>query len=213
MKFNKIDINTWNRHKSYKHFSEILPCTYSMTVNLNITKLMSEIKKHHLNFFPTVLHGISCVVNCHLEFRMDLDEHGNIGFYENVNPCYAIFHTKSETFTNVWTEYNSDFKIFYQNYDKDMQEYKNNTQNLKPLTSKNIFNVSCIPWISFTGFNLNLQNGYDYFLPIFTIGKYFTSDEKILLPLAIQVNHAVCDAFHTARFINELQEWADTFLL
>lgn len=38
---------------------------------------------------------------------------------------------------------------------------------------KNLFNVSCIPWSSFTGFNLNLQNGYDYFLPIFTIGKYF----------------------------------------
>ena len=29
---------------------------------------------------------------------------------------------------------------------------------------------------------------------------------KIILPLAIQVHHAVCDGFHICRFVNELQE-------
>ncbi len=29
---------------------------------------------------------------------------------------------------------------------------------------------------------------------------------KYLLPLAIQVHHAVCDGFHVCRFVNELQE-------
>lgn len=184
-----------------------------MAVNLNITKLISEIKEHHLKLFPTILYGISCIVNCHSEFRMDLDEDGNIGFYESSNPCYAIFHIESETFTNVWTKYNSDFDIFCQNYYRDMQKYRNNIQDSKPLDGKNIFNVSCIPWTSFIGFNLNLQKGYAYYLPIFTIGKYFTSEKNILLPVAVQVHHAVCDGFHTARFINELQEWADSYIM
>ena len=71
--------------------------------------------------------------------------------------------------------------------------------------------MSCIPWTNFTGFNLNLQQGYEYLLPIFTIGKYFSDEEKILLPLAIQVHHAVCDGFHLSRFINDLKDWVDTF--
>ena len=81
----------------------------------------------------------------------------------------------------------------------------------KPPAGKNLFNVSCIPWSSFTGFNLNLQNGYDYFLPIFTIGKYFSDGGKMRLPLAVQVHHAVCDGYHLSRFINGLQTWMDAF--
>ena len=211
MEFVKIDLDTWGRSKSYKHFSEDVPCTHSMVVNINITKLILGTKKHRLKFFPAILYGISCIINSRSEFRMDLDEEQNIGFYEKLNPCYAIFHSNSETFTNVWTEYSPDFNVFYQSYKNDMEKYQNNKDS-KPLDGKNIFNISCIPWVSFTGFSLNLQKGYDYFLPIFTIGKYFTDDKKILLPLAIQVNHAVCDGFHVARFVNELQQWVDSFL-
>ena len=76
----------------------------------------------------------------------------------------------------------------------------------KPNAPENIFNVSMIPWSTFDGFNLNLQKGYDYLIPIFTMGKYYKEDNKIILPLAIQVHHAVCDGFHICRFVNELQE-------
>lgn len=211
MNFNIIDQQTWGRKQGYDHFLDYIPCTYSMTVNLEITKLLAMVKEYQLKFFTTILYGISSVVNCHSEFRMDLDEQGNLGFYSYSNPCYTVFHEKAESFTDVWTEYDSDFNIFIKNYNKDMMKYQNDPSNSKPLKNNNIFNVSCIPWTSFTGFNLNLQKGYNYFLPIFTIGKYHPEGNKTFLPFAMQVHHAVCDGFHVARFTNELQEWIDTF--
>ena len=213
MIFNLIDTQNWSRQKSYNHFSKELPCTYSMTVNLDITKFLCVVNKSSLSFFPTLLYGMTTVVNEHNEFRIDLDQHGNLGFYSSSNPYYTIFHEKEESFTNVWTEYHPDLHVFLKNYKEDMLIYKDNPHKSKPLNNNNIFNVSCIPWVSFTGFNLNLQKGYNYFLPIFTIGKYYTEGEKTLLPFAIQVHHAVCDGFHTARFVNELQLWLDTFKL
>ena len=33
------------------------------------------------------------------------------------------------------------------------------------------------------------------------MGKYYKENDKILLPLAIQVHHAVCDGFHICRFL------------
>ena len=75
----------------------------------------------------------------------------------------------------------------------------------KPNAQENIFNVSMIPWSTFDGFNLNLQKGYDYLIPIFTM-KYYKEDNKIILPLAIQVHHAVCDGFHVCRFVKQVQE-------
>ena len=63
-----------------------------------------------------------------------------------------------------------------------------------------------IPRATFEGFNLNLQKGYDYLKLIFTMGKYYEGNGHTLIPLAIQVHHAVCDSFHVDRFVNELQE-------
>ncbi len=48
-----------------------------------------------------------------------------------------------------------------------------------------------------------------YLLPIFTMGKFFKHDEKILLPLSGQFHHAVCDGYHAGMLYNELQLRAD----
>lgn len=37
------------------------------------------------------------------------------------------------------------------------------------------------------------------------MGKFYEKDDKILLPLAIQVHHAVCDGFHVGKLIEALQ--------
>ena len=55
-------------------------------------------------------------------------------------------------------------------------------------------------------FNLNLQKGYTYLSPIFTLGKYYKEDDKFLIPLSIQVHHAICDGFHVCQFLNELRD-------
>lgn len=76
----------------------------------------------------------------------------------------------------------------------------------KPGMPENVFPVSMIPWTSFEGFNLNLQKGYDYLLPVFTMGKFYEENGRRFLPLSVQVHHAVCDGFHLCRFLMELQE-------
>jgi len=88
-----------------------------------------------------------------------------------------------------------------------MATYGNNPGMMaRPDTPANTFSVSMIPWASFEGFNLNLQNGYDYLPPIFTMGRFYEENGRVLLPLAVQVHHAVCDGFHLCRLVNELQD-------
>ena len=214
MNFNKIDISSWPRGKLYKHYMTDVPCTYSMSVNLDISVFLLTLKSQKLKLFPTMLYAISRLVNRHKEFRMCYNENKELGYYDVLNPCYAVFHQDIDEFSNLWTQYSENFETFYSNYHEDMKQYGDEYgENAKPLQGDNLFNVSCIPWVSFTGFNLNLQKGYDYLAPIFTIGKYYKDADKVLLPLALQVHHAVCDGFHVARFVNELQEWMDGFSL
>lgn len=203
MNFNIINQEAWDRKEYFLHYFSDLPCTYSMTVKLDITK----IKTLNLKLYPTMLYYITKVVNNHSEFRTAFDINGNLGIFDEMLPCYTIFNKETETFSNVWTEYSEDYDIFCKSYEEDLKKFGAVKGIVaKPNVPDNTFPVSMIPWTTFEGFNLNLQKGYDYLLPIFTLGKYYEENGRFLLPLAIQVHHSVCDGFHTCRFVNELQE-------
>ena len=208
--FNKIDRSKWKREEYFNHYFSQIPCTYSITAKVDITML----KKEHLSLYPTMLYLITTIVNRHEEFRTAIDKDGNVGIFDELMPCYTIFHNETETFSNIWTIYSKDYKTFYDEYKKDLDKYGSiNSMIAKVDVPENTFPVSMIPWITFEGFNLNLQKGYDYLLPIFTMGKYHMKDDKYLLPMSVQVHHSVCDGFHVSRFINELQDLINNFSL
>ena len=202
MGFTKINLDTWPRKEIFAHYFSAVPCTYSAVFKLDITSLRQAGKK----LYPTMLHGISTVVNRHQEFRMAFHADGELGCYDLVHPCYTIFHRETETFSNLWTAYTPDYEAFCAAYDHDMAAYGDRPGMLsRPDMPENTFPVSMLPWASFEGFNLNLQNSYNYLPSIFTMGRFSTENGRVLLPLAVQVHHAVCDGFHLCRLVNELQ--------
>ncbi|MGK5595119.1 MAG: type A chloramphenicol O-acetyltransferase [Parachlamydiaceae bacterium] len=212
MEFKLIDISKWDRREYFEHYLNQLPCTYSMTLNLDLTILLQEIKKRNLKLYPTIIYLLSTIVNKHEEFRTSIDTNNHIGVFDRLHPSYTIFQKDHETFANIWTEYTPSFSEFYKQYLLDVENYGKIKKFIaKPNSPSNIFTISSIPWVAFTGFHLNLPTATRYLLPIFTTGKYFEQNGKIWLPIAIQVHHAVCDGFHAARFVNELQETVNHF--
>lgn len=202
MTFATIDLSTWSRKERFEHYTKEVPCTYSMTVTLDIT----SIKRNGKKLFPFLLYCLTKVVNRHPEFRTAFNTNGDLGIYSDMHPCYTVFHKTTETFSNIWTEFSDDYALFLQRYEEDVCKFGNlETFMAKPGLPENNFTVSMIPWVSFDGFNLNIA-GFRYLIPIFTFGKYYEKAGQWWIPLAVQVHHAVCDGFHTSRFINELQE-------
>lgn len=213
--FNIIDLNNYERREHYQHYMLNVPCTYSITAQLNITNFKKTFKERNLKFYASVIYLISKSVNKYKEFKMSLNENKELGYYDIVYPSYTIFHNDTKTFSSIYTEYNDNFYSFYQNYISDIEKYASSKSFLpKPCPIKNIFNISVIPLSSFTSFNLNLQNGFDYLAPIFTIGKYYSDDKNnIIMPLALQIHHSVCDGYHIGILFEDLQEELDNFLL
>ena len=202
MMFTRIDRETWPRREYFAHYFTQVPCTYSATFQLDITGLRESGRP----LYPTLLHAISTAVNRHQEFRMACNGAGEVGYYDVVHPCYTIFHKDTETFSNLWTEYNPDREAFCAAYQRDLAAWGDRPGLVaRPDPPENTFPVSMVPWASFEAFHLNLQKGYDYLPPIFTMGRFHEEGGKVLLPLAVQVHHAVCDGFHLCRLVNEVQ--------
>lgn len=210
MIFHEIDRDNWSRKPYFDHYLNQVRCTYSMTANIDITRLLAELKTKKIKLYPALIHMIATVVNRHVAFRTCFDSEGRLGYWDRMSPSYTIFHDEDKTFSAIWTGFSEDFKEFYIRYLDDMDKYGSvkgfQAKNNEP---PNVFPISSIPWVSFTGFNLNIYNEGTYLLPIFTMGKYSKQDESVQLPLSVQLHHAVCDGYHAGVLFNELQSLAD----
>ena len=63
MSYQTVDIESWERREFYEHFINEVVCSYSTTVNLDITNLKGR------RLYPTILWLLTKAVNQMPEFR------------------------------------------------------------------------------------------------------------------------------------------------
>lgn len=210
MKFHYIKKEHWARTPYFEHYFNQIRCTFSMTADIEIGLLRTELKRKGYKLYPALIYMLATVVNRHPEFRTCFDGEGRLGVWESMSPGFTIFHDANQTFSSIWAPYSADFAAFHEKYLSQTERFKHaGTLFPDPGAPPNTFPVSSIPWVSFTGFNLNIHSDGTYLLPIFTIGKYAERDKKVELPLAVQLHHTVCDGYHAGLLFAELQDMAD----
>ncbi len=205
MNFHLIDLEKWSRKEYFEHYLNDVTCTYSITVTIDITRLQSQ------KIYPAMLWLLTTTVNEMIEFRTSMRA-GEVGYFERMNPSYTIFNKEYKNFSDIWTTYHEDYQEFLQGYLEDTSIYSH-SKRFQPKDGRpeNTFDVSMLPWLSFTAFNLNIYGSGRYLLPIFTMGKTFETNHRTMMPLAIQIHHAVCDGYHVALFVENLQAKINAF--
>lgn len=208
--FHVIDRDTWERSSYFDHYFHTLKCRYNIGADLDISALQAFRREKGLKFFPAMLYVVMRAVNRHKEFRMAFNEHGELGFWDEVWPCYTLFHPENETFTDIWSEYSEDFSVFYAAVAEDMERYRHVTGRLKAKDGQppHICPVSSVPWLTFTHFAQDTYAESDFLSPLVKFGKYAERGGTCIIPVSVSVHHAVADGFHTCRLINDMQDMA-----
>jgi chloramphenicol O-acetyltransferase type A len=201
-----IDAATWARREQFEYYSHRVPCTYALTVELDVTQMVAALRDSTRKTYVAQVWALAAVVNRHEPFRMALTESGEPGIWDRVDPMFTVLNPERETFSCVWTPFDRDFARFHDAAAELLASHRGATsffpQGEPP---PNTFDISSLPWTSFTGFSLQIDGGQNHLLPIFTLGRYIERDARTLLPVAVQIHHAAADGFHTARLIDDLQ--------
>ena len=209
MCFTKIDMKTWPRKDCFTHFMNIAKSTYSMTVDMDVTNVVKYVKKNEMRFYPVFTWIVSNAVNQQKEFRMGYDEHNNLGYYENINPDYAVIDKETNIMDSLCTTYQDDLEKFYHNMLADMDNYDKEKKHTKPVN--NFFIVSCIPWITYSSFMVSNESEYQFLFPMVTWGKSYECDGKMIMPVTLQIHHAVADGYHCAKFYEDIEKMIRQF--
>lgn len=204
--FHSINLDDWDRKQYFYYFTKMLPTGFSISVEVDITNTYNMIKKQNRKFFPAYLYVTSKLVAEQKEFRIS-NMNGQLGYYEVLHPSYACFHQDDKTMSNMWTEYDPNFEMFYHNYMADQMQYANNHGILaKPdMPPQNNCMVGMLPWIQFNSYSpIPFANSNSYF-PVIQAGKFFDVEDKKMMPLSITVHHAVADGYHVSEFLEKFK--------
>lgn len=212
MLFTPIDVNAWPRAQVFHYFSKMAPTQYSITVDVDVTRLRATLKSANRKFFPAYLYLVTKCLNEQAEFKIAVKD-GALGYYDVLTPLYASFHEDDKTFSLMWTEYAEDFSDFYEAYLDNQARYGGSHGVLAQpgLPPANAYTVSCVPWISFSHFAVLGDAGKAYYFPSVEAGKFKEQDGKILMPLSLTCHHATTDGWHLHQFLDSLQAQADEF--
>ena len=209
MNYTTIDLNAWSRGNLFQFYIDKMRIVMSLTVDIDVKNLKLYSKKTGIPFYPLMLWVVSKVINNHDEFKYSWDNEGNLIRWDYVSPSYTDFHSDDENFTKMVTEYSDDLTEFYGRVMADRERYKNDRAMLdnQPL---NFFDVSCLPWVKYKHFDVHVFDEGKFLAPVVTWGKYEQTEDKLLMPLTMNIHHAVADGFHLSRFFNEVQELIDS---
>ena len=207
MNYKIIDKETYYRKGVFRHFSEDCKCSTSMTARLDVTDLAAYSKKTNTKFYINFLYLLSKALNSRDDYKMAYNwKTQELICYDVVNPTHYVFHEDTETITLVYSEYNDDYETFYANAMADVEKAKQTREyGLDMANHPNWFDASYISWLSYDSLNVELPDGYLYFLPIVNWGRYREENGRLQMPLTVRLNHAIADGFLVANVYRLLQ--------
>ena len=203
-----VDMEKYYRKGVFRHFSEDCKCSVSMTCRIDVTKLVEYSKNSGTKFYINFLYVLSKVLNSREDYRMSyLYKTDELIVYDKINPTQYIFHENTETCTPVYTEYFDDYEVFYKSCEQDIQKAKETRKYGLDMENHPIwFDASYISWLSYDSLNIELPDGYLYFMPIVNWGRYKKEDERYVMPVSVRMNHAIADGYLISKVFRLLEK-------
>ena len=208
MDYKVVDMESYYRRRVYRRFTEDCKCSTSITSKIDVSKLIEYSKKTNTKFYINFLYILAKVLNSREDYRMQyLYDKQQLIVFDKINPANYIFHEDTETCTVVYTEYFEEYEKFYNSCVAEIGKAKKTREyGLDPENHPNYFDASYISWLSYESLNIELPDGYLYFLPIINWGKYREENGKFLMPVSVRLNHAVADGYLNAKVFMLLEK-------
>jgi chloramphenicol O-acetyltransferase type A len=196
----ELEIDKWNRKSHFNFFKNYDNPFYNICSNIEITELHKYCKDSGSSFFLASLYLSIKAANEIKEFRYRI-EGDSVFIYDRVHPSSTVLN-EDNTFGFCDFTYYDIFKEFAQNGKISVAE----TIKQKNLTAKeyrkDVIHYTTIPWISLTGLTHARNFGTEDSIPKIVFGKYFNDNDKLMIPICVEVHHSLVDGYHIGQYLD-----------
>lgn len=202
----KLDIENWNRKEHFHFFKNFTEPFWGTTVQVNCTEAYKYGKQHGISFYALYTYAITRSINEteNLRYRILGDE---VWVFETIHLSSTIGRTDG-TFGFSFVKYSTDFEVFTGNLKSEIEEVNkcSGIRFLDEAKRLDYIHFSTIPWFEFTSLSHARNHGFADSVPKISVGKFFTENDTIFLPVSIHVHHGLADGYHVGLFFETLQK-------
>lgn len=195
-----LNIEEWSRREHFEFFSQFDEPFFGVVAEIDCTNAYKHCKKISIPFFIYYHFKSIIAVNQVEEFRLRIKA-DQVILFDKIHVTTTISRD-DHTFAFSFIPFTTSLNEFSDSVKNEMEKIKNSTGlMINENTSRNdVIHFSTVPWISFTGVTHARNFKYKDSVPKITFGKYFRRDNRIIMPVSVNVHHGLMDGYHVGQF-------------
>ena len=209
-----LDLATWSRKELFDFFIDYSHPYFNVCARVDITALVAFVRKRSDLRISVALHYFSLRLANEIEpFRYRLKDK-DVYVYDVVHGGTTVL-MPNETFIYAYFDYQPEFEQFARGMTKAVDEVRSGSGALKPTMRDDVMYHTTLPWMSFTSFAHARNKGRGESIPRIVFGKFEEDNSRLMLPISVEVHHALMDGIHVGRFFTDFEQAAaatETFL-
>jgi chloramphenicol O-acetyltransferase type A len=199
-----LDLENWHRRATFEFFRKYDNPYFNICARVDCTRLIEVLRERRGPGISLAYHYCALRAANEIEpFHYRLED-GKVAVYEVINGGTTVL-LPNETFTYAYFNYYEDFPRFASEAAAAIETVRK-TGALKPSMRYDLIYCTTLPWISFTSFAHARTRGRGESVPRFAFGKFVNENERTLLPMSVEVHHALMDGLHVGRFFARFAE-------
>jgi chloramphenicol O-acetyltransferase type A len=200
-----LDMANWSRRELFEFFIDYTNPYFNVGAQVDVTNLVALVRDRPDVRISLALHYFALRVANEIEpFRYRLKDR-KVFVYDVINGGTTVL-LPNETFGYAYFDYQPDFAKFVSDAGRAVDNIRNGTGPLSPTSRDNLIYFTSLPWISFTSFAHARNQGRGESIPRIVFGKFTKENERLMLPISVEVHHALVDGLHVGRFLARMEE-------
>jgi chloramphenicol O-acetyltransferase type A len=200
-----LDVAKWARRDLFQFFLHFDNPYFNICTSVDVTRLMELIRDRPDVSVTLAYHYFALRVANEIEpFRYRLRE-GKVLIHDVINGGTTVL-LPNESFSFAYFDYQEDFEKFIANAQAAVSAVQQGDQPFGPRPDDNAIHFTSLPWVSFTSIAHARNWGREDSVPKIAFGKFVQEHGRILMPISVEVHHALMDGLHVGRFLTRLEE-------
>ena len=194
----RIDLDTYPRRDHFNHFCAMAYPYAGVTVDVDVTDLLSLCREKGYSFYLMVLHAVALAADEVPEFRRRID-HGGIVEYDEC-PTSHIELKPDGTNAYCTLRHHMPLADYLAQAEVARTAAREGGSIEEEDDVQSMYFISTLPWLHYTQLIQPVACGEES-NPRITWGKYQANDKgRMMMPLSVLVHHALADGIHIAKF-------------
>lgn len=199
-----IDLATYKRLPYFKLFSRMENPFLTVTVKVDVGTVADFCKRRNASFYTVMIHLVSIVVNRIPEFRHRIYNEGIIEYDNCLSSNIEIL--EDHTYCYCYLKHNMDWDSYLSYAQEEREKSRANPTSIENSDILNFFYLFGVPGRHYEHISLPFMNSKDS-NPRISWGKYEEDFKgRLMMPISLQVHHALVDVFHIDQFFDMLDE-------